>query len=251
LERSFFVACEKREMPMGAKVIVRRDDAILRVALNRPGKRNALDREMYESLIDALAQADADQALRVVLIESAGDAFTAGNDLNDFRQAIGEVEDFPAFRFVRALARCETPIVAAVKGDAVGVGTTMLLHCDLVYAATNARFKMPFVDLGLPRNIFCCAKASTRKRRSIWASSTPWPPSPISNVCRSTPRGGWLKNRATRSPSRAAFCAATGRKYSRASTKKAPRLPKLSPRPRRAHGWKRSSPRGEATTAEG
>jgi enoyl-CoA hydratase/carnithine racemase len=135
---------------MGAKVIIRREDAILRVTLNRPDKKNALDREMYEALIEALAQADADQSLRVVFIESAGDAFTAGNDLNDFRQAIGRVEDFPAFRFVRALACCDTPIVAAVRGDAVGVGTTMLLHCDLVYAATNARFKMPFVDLGLP-----------------------------------------------------------------------------------------------------
>ena len=134
---------------MSEKIVVSREDAILRVVLNRPEKKNALDREMYEALIEALAQADADQSLRVILIQGAGDAFTAGNDLDDFRHALGRAEDFAALRFVRALASCETPIVAAVHGDAVGVGTTMLFHCDLVYAAPNARFKMPFVDLGL------------------------------------------------------------------------------------------------------
>jgi enoyl-CoA hydratase/carnithine racemase len=135
---------------MSAKVIARRDGAVLRVVLNRPEKKNALDREMYEALIGALAEAHADRSVRVIFIQGAGDSFTAGNDLNDFRTVSGGPEDFPALRFVRALASNETPIVAAVHGDAVGVGTTMLFHCDLVYAATDARFKTPFVDLGLP-----------------------------------------------------------------------------------------------------
>lgn len=134
---------------MPEKVIVSREDAILRVVFNRPEKKNALDREMYEALIAALTLADADQSLRVILFQGAGDAFTAGNDLDDFRHATVARGDFAALRFVRALASCETPIVAAVHGDAVGVGATMLFHCDLVYAAPNARFKMPFVDLGL------------------------------------------------------------------------------------------------------
>lgn len=134
---------------MPEKVIVSREDAILRIVFNRPEKKNALDREMYEALIAALAAANADQSLRAILFQGAGDAFTAGNDLDDFRHALGAAEDFAALRFVRALASCETPIVAAVHGDAVGVGATMLFHCDLIYAASNARFKMPFVDLGL------------------------------------------------------------------------------------------------------
>lgn len=147
---------------MREKIVVTREGAILRVVLNRPDKKNALDREMYEALIEALAQADADSSLRVVFIKGAGDAFTAGNDLNDFREALGATEEFPALRFVRALASCETPIVAAVHGDAVGVGATMLFHCDLVYAAHNARFKTPFVDLGLPPEAACSLLAPQR-----------------------------------------------------------------------------------------
>jgi enoyl-CoA hydratase/carnithine racemase len=147
---------------MSAKVIARRDGAVLRVVLNRPDKKNALDREMYEALIGALAEAHTDRSLRVILVQGAGDAFTAGNDLNDFRDISGAAEDFPALRFVRALASSETPIVAAVHGDAVGVGTTMLFHCDLVYAATNARFKTPFVDLGLPPEAACSLLAPQR-----------------------------------------------------------------------------------------
>ena len=134
---------------MDAKVIVAREGAVLRLVLNRPDKKNALDRDMYEALIAALAEARADAGVRVVLIAGAGGAFTAGNDLNDFREFLDDPNAFPALRFVRALASFSKPVVAAVAGDAVGVGTTMLFHCDLVYAAPSARFKMPFVDLGL------------------------------------------------------------------------------------------------------
>lgn len=134
---------------MDAKVIVRRDDAVLRIVMNRPDKKNALDSEMYELMTSALTEADADPGLRAILIEGVGGVFTAGGDLHDFRVAPRDLRDFPALRFVRTLASCQTPIVAAVEGDAVGVGVTMLFHCDLVYAVANARFKMPFVDLGL------------------------------------------------------------------------------------------------------
>ncbi len=135
---------------MDAKVVVAREGAVLRITFNRLAKKNALDREMYLTMIAALEDAQADPGLRAVLFCGAGGDFTAGNDLADFLGPSLHLEEFPAFRFVLALAAFEKPVVAAVAGDAVGVGTTMLFHCDLVYAAPDARFKMPFVDLGLP-----------------------------------------------------------------------------------------------------
>jgi enoyl-CoA hydratase/carnithine racemase len=134
---------------MHDKVVVSREGAVLRLVLNRPDKKNALDREMYEALIAALGEAQGDAGVRVIVIGGAGGVLTAGNDLADFRGFLDNPADFPALRFVRALASCEKPMVAAVEGDAVGVGTTMLFHCDLVYASRGARFKMPFIDLGL------------------------------------------------------------------------------------------------------
>jgi enoyl-CoA hydratase/carnithine racemase len=134
---------------MDAKIIVARDGAVQRIVFNRPDKKNALDHEMYHAVIAALDEAEADASVRAVVFSSAGGAFTAGNDLHDFRAALQPGEDFPALRFVRALAAFSKPLIAAVEGEAVGVGTTMLFHCDLVYAAPSARFKMPFVDLGL------------------------------------------------------------------------------------------------------
>lgn len=134
---------------MTEKLILDREDSILRLTMNRPEKKNALDRESYEALITALAQAEAEAAVRVVVISGNGGAFTAGNDLLDFASFTGDFATFPALQFVRALAAFPKPLVAAVEGDAIGVGATVLFHCDLVYAAPNARFKMPFVDLGL------------------------------------------------------------------------------------------------------
>lgn len=135
---------------MSEKLIVSREGSVLHARLNRPDKKNALDRDMYEALIAALAAASRDDGVRALLVGGAGGVFTAGNDLKDFQEFAGPPEEFPALRFVKALAAFEKPLVAAVEGDAVGVGTTMLFHCDLVYAAPTARFKMPFVDLGLP-----------------------------------------------------------------------------------------------------
>jgi enoyl-CoA hydratase/carnithine racemase len=133
----------------GAEIVALRDGHVMRIVIDRPGKRNALNKAMYERLIALLAQADADDEIRAIVLTGAGGTFTAGNDLEDFRKPFDNMKEFPALRFVRALAALHTPIVAAVTGDAVGVGVTMLLHCDLVYASREARFRLPFVDLGL------------------------------------------------------------------------------------------------------
>ena len=141
---------------MSEKIIVSRDRGVLRLLMNRAEKKNALDREMYRALIVALDEADRDETVHAVVFAGAGGNFTAGNDLADFRDfAPGRdiapgAEIFPALTFVRAAAAFEKPLVAAVTGDAVGVGTTLLFHCDLVYASSEARFTMPFIDLALP-----------------------------------------------------------------------------------------------------
>jgi len=141
---------------MSEKIIVSRDLGVLRLLMNRPEKKNALDREMYRALIVALEAAARDETVHAVVFAGAGGNFTAGNDLADFRDfAPGRdiapgAEIFPALTFVRAAAAFEKPLVAAVTGDAVGVGTTLLFHCDLVYASPQARFTMPFIDLALP-----------------------------------------------------------------------------------------------------
>lgn len=124
-------------------------DRIVRIEIARPEKKNALTLDMYAAMADALAAADADAAVRVVLVHGARDCFTAGNDLKDFLERPPHTETSPTFRFLRGLARFGKPLLAAVNGAAVGIGTTMLLHCDLVYAAPGARFQLPFVPLGL------------------------------------------------------------------------------------------------------
>src|SRR5258708_19390852 len=130
-------------------VVVGRDGAVLTIAMNRPEKKNALTHAMYGAMADALATAAADPSVRVILITSTGDAFTAGNDLGDFLNAPPGGGEPPVQRFLAALATAEKPVVAAVNGLAIGIGTTMLLHCDLVYAARSAVFSVPFVNLAL------------------------------------------------------------------------------------------------------
>ena len=129
-------------------VIVENKDRVLRIELARTDKKNALTADMYGAMADAFAAAEADAAVRAILIHGTRDCFTAGNDLKDFlaRPAGGPS---PAFRFISALPKIAKPLIAAVGGPAVGVGTTMLLHCDLVFAAPGARFQLPFVPLGL------------------------------------------------------------------------------------------------------
>ncbi len=126
------------------------DGAVRRITINRPEKKNALTAEMYEALADELGKAEADPEVRVILLHGAGEAFTAGNDLVDFLQRPWKGQDLPpAVRFIRAVVNARKPVVAAVHGATVGVGTTILLHCDLVYAADDTRFLMPFINLGI------------------------------------------------------------------------------------------------------
>ena len=121
------------------------------VRMNRPDKKNALTASMYGAMADALENANSHRDIRCVVIAGLPGAFSAGNDLAEFSQAAtsGEGVALPVVRFLHALARSERPLVAAVQGLAVGVGTTMLLHCDHVVAGTDARFSTPFVNLGL------------------------------------------------------------------------------------------------------
>jgi enoyl-CoA hydratase/carnithine racemase len=124
-------------------------DGVFRIEIARPEKKNALTAEMYQALADSLAAAEADPAARVILISGAGGNFTAGNDLVDFLDQPPKDENAPVFRFLKGFANLAKPFVAAVEGVAVGVGTTILLHCDLVYAGASARFALPFANLGL------------------------------------------------------------------------------------------------------
>jgi len=126
-----------------------RSGSILRVELNRPAKKNAMTSAMYTTLADILNNAAKDDSVRVVLWHGAGDVFCAGNDVEDFlKNPIGP-GDSPQSRLIDALINFDKPIVAAVQGAAIGGGTTMLTHCDFVYAGENAKFQMPFVNLAL------------------------------------------------------------------------------------------------------
>ena len=124
-------------------------DGVMRITMNRPAKKNALTGPMYDSMTAAMAQADASDDIRAIVLEGSGGSFTAGNDLGDFLATATRGEENRAGHFIRKIALLETPIVAAVDGVAVGVGTTLLFHCDLVYATPAAKFRMPFLDLGL------------------------------------------------------------------------------------------------------
>ncbi|HEY4441426.1 MAG TPA: enoyl-CoA hydratase-related protein [Candidatus Elarobacter sp.] len=123
-------------------------DGVRSVVLDRPSKKNALTVAMYETFAHALETAGAD-GVGAVVITANGGTFCAGNDLNDFLAYPPHGEDAPAPRFLRSLVTLDVPLIAAVRGAAVGIGTTMLLHCDVVYAAPNAVLRLPFVDLGL------------------------------------------------------------------------------------------------------
>ena len=126
-------------------------DGVLVVTLQRPDKKNAITGAMYNALSDALDRAEADAAVKVILFKGDGDSFTAGNDLADFaaQSKSNSDEESPAFRFIQTLGKALKPLIAAVQGNAVGIGTTMLLHCDLVYLAEGARLMTPFVNLAL------------------------------------------------------------------------------------------------------
>jgi len=123
--------------------------AVLLLKLNRPEKKNALTQEMYQTLATKINEAAGDFAIRCVVISSEGDSFTAGNDINDFANNPQMDEGSPVFNFLFAIHNFPKPLIAAVQGRAVGIGTTMLMHYDIVTANPNSIFSMPFVSLGL------------------------------------------------------------------------------------------------------
>jgi enoyl-CoA hydratase/carnithine racemase len=134
---------------MSSNILFTREAGVATLHLNRPEKKNAINLAMYAALADAMAEAERDPDVRVILITAVGDTFTAGNDLHDFANRSEASADAPAPRFLRAIAQAQKPLVAAVDGNAVGIGFTMLLHCDLVFASDRAKLRTPFVDLGL------------------------------------------------------------------------------------------------------
>jgi enoyl-CoA hydratase/carnithine racemase len=134
---------------MSDHILTERSGAVLTIRMSRPEKKNALTPGMYTAMAEALAAAAADDAIRVVLLCGAGGAFTSGNDLRDFVAAPPASADSPVMSFLAGISGFPKPVVAAVEGVAVGIGTTMLLHCDLVVADPSARFALPFINLGL------------------------------------------------------------------------------------------------------
>jgi enoyl-CoA hydratase/carnithine racemase len=130
-------------------VLVDFDAGICTITFRRPKKKNAFSVAMYAAIVAGFDQARERSDVRVILLRGSDGVFTAGNDLMDFMKAPPTGPDSPVARFLAHLVACEKPIVAAVEGPAIGIGVTMLLHCDLVYAGESARFHMPFVNLGL------------------------------------------------------------------------------------------------------
>jgi enoyl-CoA hydratase/carnithine racemase len=134
---------------MATEILVARRGAVLEIGIDRPTRKNALTHAMYEALAAAVRSAEGDGAVRAVLFHGTPEAFTAGNDIADFIERPPQGEEAPVFRFIVSVLESTKPLVAAVNGPAVGIGTTLLLHCDLVYAGDNARFSLPFTHLGL------------------------------------------------------------------------------------------------------
>jgi enoyl-CoA hydratase/carnithine racemase len=131
------------------EILTHSEAGVTTITINRVERKNSITAVMYATLADALLQAQDDAAVRAVVIQGHSTVFSAGNDIADFLNNPPRAEDAPVFRFMRAISNFPKPLVAAVCGPAVGIGTTMLFHCDLVYAGDNAAFSMPFVNLGL------------------------------------------------------------------------------------------------------
>ena len=134
---------------MSNDILIHTEAGVMTITLNRPERKNSITSAMYGAMADALDTAEADAAIRVVVLQGHETIFSAGNDIGDFLNKPPAGMDSPVFRFLRGIAAFPKPLLAAVCGPAVGVGTTLLLHCDLVYAGDNAAFSMPFVNLGL------------------------------------------------------------------------------------------------------
>ena len=130
-------------------ILTSKVNGIFTITFNRPNKKNAITAAMYQAMADALKEAESDAEVRAILFAGKPEIFTAGNDLEDFMENPPQKRNSPVYQFMRNLSYATKPVVAAVSGPAVGIGTTMLMHCDLVYAADNAKFSMPFAKLGL------------------------------------------------------------------------------------------------------
>lgn len=130
-------------------ILIHTADGVMTLTLNRVDKKNSFTQAMYGACADALAQASTDNSVRAVVLQGHATIFSAGNDIGDFLNGPVSTQESPVFRFLRGIATFPKPLVAAVCGPAVGIGTTLLFHCDLVYAGDNAAFSMPFVNLGL------------------------------------------------------------------------------------------------------
>ncbi|HET6375450.1 MAG TPA: enoyl-CoA hydratase-related protein, partial [Methylocella sp.] len=128
---------------------IERQGAVLRITFDRPEKKNALSRAMYLAAASALREASSVPAAGAIVLAGSGGVFTSCNDIADFLDPCTDDGEFPAFTFIKALAACETPLVAAIEGLAIGIGATMMLHFDLVYVAPDTIFRLPFADLGL------------------------------------------------------------------------------------------------------
>ncbi len=134
---------------MSAQVVTEIANGVMTLRFNRPEKKNALTAEMYAALAAGCRAAEMDAAVRVVVLTGSGDAFTAGNDLKDFLENPPKTSEAPVFQFMHALVNLSKPVIAAINGVAVGIGTTVILHCDLAYAVPGAKFSLPFVNLAL------------------------------------------------------------------------------------------------------
>ena len=130
-------------------VLISKENCILTITFNRPDKKNAITAAMYQTMADALKDAECDAGVRAILFTGKSEIFTAGNDLDDFLKNPPQSTKSPVYQFIQDLSHATKPVIAAVSGLAVGIGTTLLLHCDLVYTADNAKFSMPFAKLGL------------------------------------------------------------------------------------------------------
>ncbi|WP_423680786.1 MULTISPECIES: enoyl-CoA hydratase [unclassified Undibacterium] len=134
-------------------ILTHKENGILTINFNRPEKKNAITAAMYQAMADALRDAESDNAVRAILITGKPEIFTAGNDLEDFMKNASSLASSeavpPVYQFMQALNESSKPVIAAVSGAAVGIGTTLLMHCDLIYLADNAKLSMPFTQLGL------------------------------------------------------------------------------------------------------
>jgi enoyl-CoA hydratase/carnithine racemase len=134
---------------MTNEILVERAEGVMTIVFNRPDKKNAITSAMYQAMTDALAQAEDDASVRAILLRGSAGVFSAGNDLEDFMKAPPVSENAPVLQFLHRISAAQKPVVASVAGVAVGIGTTLLLHCDLVYAADTATFSLPFTQLAL------------------------------------------------------------------------------------------------------